>query len=227
LISVKSALTPPWHDAAMKKPCPDQVPLAPVAGLESSRAVARIKMEHRAIARVIGAMQTWISRCREQGQVDTDLFASMLRYVKDVPHALHHPREDEVLFPMLASHARVSVILDELNAEHARVDGLLESIDVAFRDLKRDMPNALNALAIAVEDFAEFYWAHMRKEEEELLPIASAVLSEGQWSSVARAFCETDDPLFRADVAAEYRRLYEHIAAASPTDLRAYLFEAA
>ena len=192
-----------------------------------SRAVSRITAEHRAIARVIGVMQSWVVRYREAGTGDRELFSSMLRYVKEVPHALHHPREDEALFPLLAGDASAKGVLAELHREHAEVGLLLERVDAAFRGLGRSAPNALNALSTAVDDFAEFYWAHMRKEEEALIPLAQAALGEAQWARVASAFCETGDPLFRAEAAAEYRRLYDHIASISPVDLQAYLEEAA
>lgn len=151
----------------------------------------------------------------------------MLRYVKEVPHGLHHPREDRALFPLLAGEAKAAAILAELSREHEAASPLLAHVEATFHDLGRASPTSLNALSTAVDEFAEFYWALMRKEEEALIPLAQTALGEAQWARVASAVCDTSDPLFRADVAAEYRRLYGHIASLSPVDLRAYLDEAA
>lgn len=203
-------------------------PLAKPALSLAARAISRINAEHRAIARVIGAMQAWVSRSREAGgRVDGELFAAMLRYVKEVPHALHHPREDEALFPLLEGHAPARRVLDDLGREHSQCAPMLGRVEAAFRKFAEGEPNGLNALSTAVDEFAEFYWAHMRKEEESLLPLAQSLLGEAHWQQVASAFCETSDPLFRSAVASEYRQLYDYIVALSPVDLRAYLEEAA
>ena len=172
-------------------------------------------------------MVGWHPRASEAGSGNRELFASMIRYVKEVPHALYHPREDKVLFALLAQEAKAKSVLAALHREHEEASPLLLHVEATFHDLGRSAPNALNALSRAVDEFAEFYWAHMRREEEALIPLAQAGLGEVQWATVASAFCETSDPLFRADVAAEYRRLYDHIASISPVDLRLYLEEAA
>lgn len=206
---------------------PTQNPaLAPLPA--SARAISRIKAEHRALARVIGAMQSWVARRRESAaSADVGLFSSMLRYIREVPDTLHHPREDGVLFPALAAVEEARQAIAVLQREHADGAAMLGRLAAVFQAHRDGAPNSLNALSTAVDEFAEFYWAHMRTEEEQILPVAERALGEPEWARVARAFCDSSDPLFRADAAAEYRRLYAYIASLSPVDLRAYLEEAA
>lgn len=191
------------------------------------RAITRIKTEHRALARIIQAMQAWVVRAREKGaSMEPGLFDAMLRYVEEVPDRLHHPREDETLLPAVAALAAGRKIAAELDEEHGRSGEMLAQVRAAFLAMTRGAPNALNRLSSAVDEFAEFYWAHMRKEEDELLPIAVEALSPAQWEKIDAEFAGNEDPLF-GSLRENYRQLYEHIVELTPEPLKAYVASAA
>ena len=194
----------------------------------AERVIARIKAEHRALARVIGAMQAWISRAREAGAApDAPLFEAMLRYVREVPDRLHHPQEDEHLFPALQGVAAAAAVIAQLEREHAAGAAQLADVAAAFAALQAREANAINRLTTAVDDFAEFYWNHMRVEEESLLPLAAASLSAAAWERIEASFEAVHDPLFAATPAGEYRALYRFISERSPPSIRGYLDQAA
>jgi hemerythrin-like domain-containing protein len=187
----------------------------------SAHAIDRIKVEHRALARVIGAMRILVSQFREHGaERDVALFESMLRYVENVPDRLHHPREDQTLFPaVLAGDPAAATLVARLEREHARAAPLLADLRRALTLFRAGGANAVNQLASAVDEFADFYWAHMRAEEELLLPVALACLSADDWDRIDRAFSDHRDPLFGAPFAAEFGDLYRFIAAHAPRPL--------
>lgn len=194
----------------------------------ASNAVALIKTEHRALACVLGAMQALIARWREPGaEPDHALFDAMLRYVENVPDRLHHPKEDRVLFPAVAGLAGGQALVAELERDHARGAGMLAELRRAQRVLRDGGANGLNQLSTAVDDFVEFYWSHMRKEEQQLLPFALAKLPAAEWDGIARAFGDNADPLFGQPLAEEYRRLYRLIAELAPGPLKSLLEGAA
>jgi hemerythrin-like domain-containing protein len=148
----------------------------------------------------------------------------MLRYIENVPDRLHHPREDEVLFPAVARDPGAGRnLVTDLEREHARSAPMLAELRRSLGSLRKNEPNALNQLATAVDEFAEFYWWHMRKEEEQLLPLALRHLGTEEWQRVDSAFGNNTDPLFGAELAEEYRQLYQRIAELAPRSLRALL----
>jgi hemerythrin-like domain-containing protein len=192
------------------------------------RVINRIKAEHVLLARIIAAMQAWVVQCREPGAAaDTDLFEAMLRYVEEVPDRVHHPQEDQVLFPVVARAAGTKQVIAELEREHASGATMLNALRQAYRALRDGKPNALNQLSTAVDEFAEFYWAHMRKEEESLLPLAAAGLTRSQWEEIDGAFVAVNDPLFGSELSQTYRRLYDYIAARMPEPLKGFVQAAA
>ena len=189
------------------------------------RVIDRIQAEHRLLARIIAAMQAWVVRQREPGtRGDHDLFESMLRYVAEVPDRVHHPQEDAVLFPPMAAIASAGAVIDELHAEHASGERMLDAVRAAHAALMGAEPNALNRLTDAVDEFAGFYWAHMRKEEEVLLPLAAAGLTEAQWSRIDASFMVVNDPLFaQAPLSEEYSRLSQFITERLPEPMKGYV----
>jgi len=195
----------------------------------ADRAIALIKDEHRALACVLGAMQAWISRVRDAGgDRDFELFDAMLRYIENVPDRLHHPKEDQVLFPALMRISPAALqLIDRLERDHAHGEPMIAALRGAFHAFTFDAVNGLNQLATAVDDFAEFYWDHMRKEEKQLLPLALVHLTADDWQRVASAFGDNTDPLFGAALADEYRELYRCIIELTPAPLKYYLEGAA
>jgi hemerythrin-like domain-containing protein len=192
------------------------------------RVTARIKAEHLLLARIIAAMQAWVVQMREPAPgADLGLFMAMLCYVEEVPNRVHHPQEDGILFPAMAGVAGAPRTIAELEAEHAAGDAMLARVHRAFEAVGKGDPNALNRLSTAVDEFAEFYWAHMRKEEQVLLPLAAAGLTQPQWQSIERNFVVVNDPLFGSELSASYRLLFEHIAARLPEPFRGFVEAAA
>lgn len=200
-------------------------PLPPLA----ERAIALIKNEHRALALVLGAMQALIARYRDAGgERNFELFDAMLRYIENVPDLLHHPKEDQVLFPALVRRSSAAKkLVDELERDHARGEPMIVALRGAFHAFSYGTVNGLNQLATAVDEFAEFYWDHMRREEQQLLPLAVVHLTPEDWQRVASAFGDNTDPLFGAELADDYRRLYQHITESAPRDLKSLLEGAA
>lgn len=203
--------------------------ISPPLTSAAANAVTLIKAEHRALARLLGAMQALVTRYRDPvGERNLELFDAMLRYIENVPDRLHHPKEDQVLFPALVLRADAGrKLVEELERDHARSEPMLSALRQTFHAFRDGGVNALNRLAAAVDDFAEFYWHHMRREEDQLLPLAQAHLTADDWRRVESAFGNNKDPLFGAELAADYRQLYACIVVMTPHPLKTYLEDAA
>jgi hemerythrin-like domain-containing protein len=199
---------------------------SPFATPVAQRAIERIKVEHRSLERVLGAMQALIVGYRDPTDTppDVDLFYLMLRYIEDVPDRIHHPKEDRVLFAIMVVRNRsCAPLIEELESDHATGAAMLASLRRALDSFSAGEPNAINRLATAVDEFTEFYWTHMQREERQLLPVALQSLTTDDWERIERAFSADDDPLSDRDLAAEYRQLYDRITEMTPQPLKTLL----
>jgi hemerythrin-like domain-containing protein len=46
-----------------------------------------------------------------------------------------------------------------------------------------------------VQTYSDFHWKHMRKEEDELLPLAERHLEPEDWKAIDAAFAANTDPI--------------------------------
>ena len=192
-------------------------------------ALTRLRDEHRALARVIEALETVTAQAAEDGaEPDFALLASMLYYVDAFPECMHHPKEDRYLFAALRARSPQSAaLLDRLEREHQRSPELLSELERALVHWQGGAPDGLNAFVLALSRFCEFSWKHMRTEETCVLPDAERTLTDADWLDMARAFAANDDPLFGQQRRREFERLYHRIANLAPRKLRLALLDSA
>jgi len=179
-----------------------------------------IREEHRALAGVLHALQYLVEQIAEGKRTpDFELLNAMVTYILAFPVRLHHPKEDEYLFSALRSRdAAVAPVLDELEAEHAQDRDLAQDLQDTLRRYQGDAGERL-AFAASVGGYAEFQWAHMRKEEDVILPAAERALSPEDWATIDSAFLSNQDPLVGVRVAEEFRELFQRIMSAAPAPI--------
>ena len=184
------------------------------------KTLAVIREEHRALAGVLHGLQYLVKQIRDAGAApDLALLNAMVDYILAFPVRLHHPKEDEYLFSALRRRdADVADVLDALEAEHAQDRKLAQELKESLQRYAHD-PAGLASLAAAVERYAAFQWAHMRKEEDVVLPAAERSLDAADWAAIDSAFESNRDPLVGVTVAEEFRELFQRIMAAAPAPI--------
>lgn len=182
-----------------------------------------IRDEHLAIASVLYGLRYVVRQSRDRGAApDFRLLHAMLDYITEFPERLHHPKEDECLFKALAGRcAQARPLIAELTAEHARGGRLIDELKVSLLHHSRDGSRAFGAFAKAVDEYADFHWQHMSKEEEVLLPLAQRHLLAEDWERIGDAFRENDNPLFGIKPKEEAERLFRKILSLAPAPIGA------
>ena len=174
-----------------------------------SIAVTIIRDEHRALASVIKGLQFLVQEIQNRGQAPNfPLLRAIVSYVEQFPDKLHHPKEDQYLFPMLrqrwpASAADLDILQDEHERGTAVTARIVETLQAYAADLAQ-----FEAFAQAVDDYANFHWAHMHREENVILPLAEAHLTPEDWSGINAAFKSNSDPLVGINTQREFRELF-------------------
>jgi len=186
-----------------------------------TRVINVIRDEHRSIAAILHGMQYLVNEIRVQGRaVDLRVFWSMLYYLDTFSERMHHPKEDKYLFALLRRRTgEAAAIIDDLEREHASGEAALKSLEQALARLQEGGMKEFPAFSDGVERFAKGYWAHMRKEEEQVLPLAQKVLSEADWAEIDRAFEENEDPLASVRQTQDFQRLFSRIVSLAPAPI--------
>jgi hemerythrin-like domain-containing protein len=191
--------------------------IARLAEVDMHAAVAVITQEHRSITAVISALEYLAREVAGGGEPDYEVLTVILDYIETFPNRLHHPKEDRYLFSALRRpSASAAQILDDLEAEHRRGDELTRELRYLLARCRVGGAGAKQAFAAAVERYATFHWAHMRKEEDLVLPLAHEALTPGDWEAIDAAFGANDDPVPGLAPRQELDALFRLIVAMAP-----------
>lgn len=181
------------------------------------QALTLLKDEHRSLAAVIHALQFLVRLMLENKPVSGDLLGAILHYLTRFPERLHHPAEDRYLFvPLRAKTTEASDMLDLLEKEHGEGQQREASLLEALNALNARMPGATKQFAKVVEAYANFYWAHMVREETIILPLAERLLSQEDWEAAAAGFSANSDPMYGGDTAQDFKDLFSRIVNQTP-----------
>ena len=181
------------------------------------KAIAILKSEHRSISAVLHALKE-LARMAEDAKVRPrfQVLRSMLRYIDEYPEKLHHPKEDEHLFARLVARApETRPLVEALQAEHVEGARLIRELERALVFLEEGWPAGAREFLAAVDAYADFHWKHMRKEENELLPLAQRHLAAGDWKAIDAAFAANADPIAEVQER-NFDKLFSRIANLAP-----------
>ena len=180
-------------------------------------AIAVISQEHRSIAAVISALEYLARAIATGGEPDYEVLTVILDYIETFPNRLHHPKEDRYLFSALRRRSEAAAhVLDDLEDEHRRGDEMTRELRYLLTRCRVGGAGARQAFVAAVERYAAFHWAHMRKEEDVVLPLARKTLTIADWTAIAAAFSVNDDPLPGVAPRQEFVALFRLIVAMAP-----------
>ena len=179
----------------------------------SEAAIAVIKDEHRAIAAVTSGLRIMAVRIRAGEMVDIVFLESMLRYIREFPDTLHHPKEEQYLFDRLARRTdETQELIAGLTAEHHEGAELLVELEQRVARC-REMADSTewSTLANALDRFVDAQWRHLSTEEKLILPAARHHLTDADWREIEDAFRANGELRRGSDSDEGYRRFFTRL----------------
>lgn len=186
-----------------------------------ARTLQIIQEEHQALAAMLRSLSMLLAHARRHGAMpDFDVLRAMMLYIDEFPERLHHPKETELLFPLLRERApELGPVIDRLDVDHAHGEAAIRQLEHALLAFEVMGPSRREAFEAAVQRYIGFYLDHMAVEEQQLLPTAREVFSADDWMALDAAFEANRDPLTGHEPADEYRSLFHRIAMAAPAPI--------
>lgn len=165
---------------------------------EMQSALAIVRGEHQGFAMALHALERYLKPVVEHGlKPNHDLFETILAYIDTFMDRFHHPKEDEHLFRAIRDRTdRADAALLELQHEHAVGPALLREVRESLGRTRSGGRPEVEAFALRLHDYVGMQDAHMRTENEVVMPIAREVLLPEDWKAIDGEFRENRDPLF-------------------------------
>jgi hemerythrin-like domain-containing protein len=95
---------------------------------------------------------------------------------------------------------------------------LIRDLEKGLEYFEERSPAGAPTFRTAVEAYSDFHWKHMRREEDQLLPLAEQYLTAEDWEAIAAAFEENTDPIAGVPQK-EYESLFSRIALIAPAPI--------
>jgi hemerythrin-like domain-containing protein len=172
--------------------------------------------EHRALASILQALRFLLNEIKAgRREPDFKLLAMMVDYITRAPDAIHHPKEDDVLFPRLRERSpEARALIDKLQEDHrVGYKKTVELIQALIHYQSVGAP-AFDRLFAEAQTYLDFNWQHLNDEEGTLLPLARRDLSAEDWTEIDAEFAKNFDPYAGAE--GEFGELFHQIVNLTP-----------
>jgi hemerythrin-like domain-containing protein len=184
------------------------------------KALEIMRSEHRTLGAAIHALVGIVDSVAVRGGTPNfELLRALLHYIDQFPDQFHHPKEDHYLFRLVLLRAPDSAaLIHRLEDEHKVNKGLMIAL-CGLLEIWRansDRRDALLRFQSEVQYYADFHWAHMRREENEVFPLAEQHLLPEDWSEINEAFAGNQDPLFGLTAKEHYDEMLRRIVLRAP-----------
>jgi len=162
------------------------------------RATDSLEQEHRTIEKIVRVIGVLADELAENREIDGDILRDLCRFLRVYGHQCHHGKEESSLFPMLESHGvpEEGCPLGALRHEHERSRALTQELVQASAEYATNRHDGSSALSEVLRNIAQFYPAHIWKEEYLLFPMARKVLSEEDDQRLLKEFKSIESDIF-------------------------------
>ena len=175
-----------------------------------------IKDEHRKLWRIAITVDQVLDDMHAEGKLDQAFLGSVFDYFEQFVDDCHHPKEDDYLFRLLRQRSpAAAAVLDRLEADHRDAPANLKALrDKLAQAAGGQLPVA--DLAEALRGYLAGLKEHVRIEEKEIFPLATAALTAADWQEIDTAFLNNADPAFGSQAQAGFRELFHRVASLAP-----------
>jgi hemerythrin-like domain-containing protein len=169
--------------------------------------------DHLNFDRLLTYLDAELRKLHEGGEPDYALMLDIMYYMTHYADVLHHPKEDIVFARMKARDPALGASIDDLKRQHARLREMGAAMVEGLNDVLNGSIEPRARVERAARTYVDAMRAHMRTEEDDVLPRAEQLLSDRDWSQIEAAIANFDDPLFGSKEHDRYTRLRRQIDA--------------
>jgi len=157
-----------------------------------------VRDEHANLAAMLRSMLTLIDQAPDAEHAERyfDVLRAMLFYIGEFPEKLHHPKESDLLFPRVARAApHTLAAIERLEKEHMGGEGRVRELVHLLMAWEYLGESRRQVFVDELRAYVNFYLAHMRLEEQVVLPAAEQALGAEDRRLLDAAFATHLDPL--------------------------------
>lgn len=168
-----------------------------------------LRNEHQVIMRMLDVLTKASDRLEKGEEVDPQLFAQAVDFLRNFADKCHHTKEEQHLFVEMMAHGvsgevgPISVMMREHQDGRAHVKRLAEL------STKKFSPATKKAIAKTTRAYVDLLSKHILKENEVLFPMADHILTPDDQKKLEKAFDEVEEKVMGPGVHEKYHKMIE------------------
>ena len=157
------------------------------------KTIERLELEHRWIGSMANSLETLLADARTSNQLPREAY-DLLSLYESFADGRHQDKEERVLFLELldAAQDRDRDVLGRLIADHEAERAHMAKMRVNLLGAVYGEPGCVQDFLREASAYVDLHQAHMRREEEILLPMDERLLTPEADERVARGFEEIE-----------------------------------
>jgi hemerythrin-like domain-containing protein len=158
--------------------------------------IERLSREHRNIETLLAVLERELEIFDRGDRPNYEVIRGITYYFELYPELYHHPLEELVFAKLKLRDPAAAAKVGNLTLEHQkgaeRLRRVAQAVDgvLADREIPRQSVNDI------VRDFIESERRHIRTEDRDFFPAALTTLEPQDWTEIASASTDPEDPLF-------------------------------
>lgn len=156
--------------------------------------IHELRHDHRVIQQVVAGMSAVADLLDSGKQVDPSVLSDLVQFLRVFADQCHHEKEEQHLFPMLATRANMSIRreLESLEREHRSAKQLVDRLAKAAAVYHDNSEAVRYRIIDLLQQLAELYPAHIWKEDFLLFPVAQQSLSTNEQQDLKEKFDDVE-----------------------------------
>jgi hemerythrin-like domain-containing protein len=160
--------------------------------------IDHLMQEHRIIERMIPPIQNELSRIKETKTVNPEFINITIDFIRTYVDHCHHGKEEGILFRELAKKTLSSehgTMMKELINEHVYARTTTANLEKAKDTYVNGNAEALNDVWKFLNDLAEFYPKHIKKEDKKFFIASMEYFTPREQETMLQEFWDFDRKL--------------------------------
>lgn len=178
-----------------------------------------LKHEHEIIGRVVTVLEAAAHHLERGDAVPLELLRDAVEFIKGFADGCHHRKEEDVLFPLMASKSEQvkEGPVKVLSTEHDAGRHFVADLEKAMAGLENGQAEARRAAARALSLYTQLLRRHIAKENDIFFPLAQSLLVPMELNQLAEQFEAVEQEKVGPGAHARFEALVERLEAQGDT----------
>jgi len=162
----------------------------------SAISISILRRDHINFSVLLNALERQIEAAESRRPFSMPLFKAAIRYFRDYPRRVHHPKEDLIYGALVRHHRHDTRNVFHVLEDHREMEANLTAMGAKLREIDVKDIGQIDSFCEAAKEFIKAERNHMELEEGHLYPMAVHLISPEEWMEIDTQFENENDATF-------------------------------